>query len=393
MPTLAAVAGEYHLCPGQSPAIEGRRPVLVPGQLRQWLAGRPPAQVVRVLSTLFTLCAHAHRRTARLALTAAHTSLSLVDSPAAPSAEPPVLLLLETARDHLRGIALEWPQRLGLRQAPAAQLAWLKGCPLPIVTATPVTDEALAWCLLAKLDTWLANQVLHQTTDTWLAQHREPGALEAWCQGHAARLLPARCLADSLQQIPALTHSAPALNLLDHRPERQRDRLLALVRQMQHEPDFCQYPTWHGRCAENGPWTRLRHAARPTMSPTSAIALPPTQFTLAQRLGARWFELLELSQTTPDTLAHGRTPLSSGVLVTGTGQALAWCEMARGLLLHWAHCDADGNVLDYKVIAPTEWNFHPQGTLASALAALSPADAATAQRLAAAFDPCVACTV
>jgi hypothetical protein len=45
------------------------------------------------------------------------------------------------------------------------------------------------------------------------------------------------------------------------------------------------------------------------------------------------------------------------------------------------------------VLAPTEWNFHPQGALALALAARAPQDVGAAQTLAAAFDPCVECSV
>jgi len=349
----AALAGEYRLFPGKNPSIEGRRPVLAPGRLRQLLAGQMPDQAVRTLGSLFTLCAHAHQRTARMALAAAHKSYAGVNQ--AHQAEPAIFLILETARDHLRSIALDWPQRLGLMLSTKEQLAWLKDCPLPLVSRSPIDDETLAWRLLAQLNHWLGTQVLQQTTRDWLAA--------------------------SLPHATSLTVNTRALKLLDPDPALQRCQWLELVEQMQHRPDFCQYPTWRGQCAENGPWIRLRH---------KPAAGEPT---LVARLGSRWVELLELSQATPQTLAQSGAPLASGVQITGAGQALAWCEMARGLLLHWAHCDTQGRVLDYKVVAPTEWNFHPQGALAQALSALSPEDSATAQQLAAAFDPCVACTV
>ncbi|OGB87733.1 MAG: hypothetical protein A2535_08470 [Burkholderiales bacterium RIFOXYD2_FULL_59_8] len=85
--------------------------------------------------------------------------------------------------------------------------------------------------------------------------------------------------------------------------------------------------------------------------------------------------------------------LSTGALWLAQGQALGWCEMARGLLLHWVQLDASDGVLDYRVLAPTEWNFHPQGALAQAVAALASNDQAPGAMLAAAFDPCVSCTV
>ena len=65
----------------------------------------------------------------------------------------------------------------------------------------------------------------------------------------------------------------------------------------------------------------------------------------------------------------------------------------RGLLLHWVQLDVQGQVLDYRVVAPTEWNFHPQGVLAKALTALAPQDTVSASALAAAFDACVECQV
>jgi Ni,Fe-hydrogenase I large subunit len=77
----------------------------------------------------------------------------------------------------------------------------------------------------------------------------------------------------------------------------------------------------------------------------------------------------------------------------GQGQAIAWCEMARGLLLHWVQLDPQGRVEDYRVLAPTEWNFHADGALAHALTALPAHDTAAAWCLAAAYDPCVDCTV
>jgi len=57
-----------------------------------------------------------------------------------------------------------------------------------------------------------------------------------------------------------------------------------------------------------------------------------------------------------------------------------------------------GNVLiaDYQIVAPTEWNLHPQGVLALALSSLSSADPRSqrqAELLMAAFDPCIPFTL
>ncbi|HEX5633974.1 MAG TPA: hypothetical protein VFX50_12135, partial [Gemmatimonadales bacterium] len=77
----------------------------------------------------------------------------------------------------------------------------------------------------------------------------------------------------------------------------------------------------------------------------------------------------------------------------GTGRG--GCEMAR-LLVHRVRLE-DGRaggepvVAECDVLAPTEWNFHPEGAVARVLARLpAPAAAVTVRLPAAAVDPGVA---
>ncbi len=366
------LAGQYQLHPGARPAIVGQRPVLGAGRLGQLLQGQRGEQVSASLGSLFTLCAHAHRRTAELTLAAAQT--------AAPITQPaPVLLALETARDHLRSIALDWPQRLPNAAPGAPSLDWLRGCPLPLVSARGVSDADIAWQTLGALRAWLENQILGQDVTQWLRDQREPDALAHWCEACAERWLPAHCLSAWQPLAHTLRPTLRSLDLLDADAAVQRAHLTQLAQQMADVPDFVQHPMWLGQCAETGPWTRLRHRHTP--------AQPHSAWT---RLSARWIELIELASAMPDDATPA---LASGALHLAPGQALAWCEMARGLLLHWVQLDASGAVQDYRVLAPTEWNFHPDGALGRAVAALAPDDSAAARALAAAYDPCVVCTV
>ncbi len=48
------------------------------------------------------------------------------------------------------------------------------------------------------------------------------------------------------------------------------------------------------------------------------------------------------------------------------GSQLAWVQTARGLLIHMASIQ-QGKISQYSIIAPTEWNFHPEGALAKIL--------------------------
>ena len=72
--------------------------------------------------------------------------------------------------------------------------------------------------------------------------------------------------------------------------------------------------------------------------------------------------------------------------------SLAQIEAARGRLIH-AVAVVGETVTDYRILAPTEWNFHPQGRLAQALAGLDGKDDNSLRSQAAllieAVDPCV----
>lgn len=384
MPTPSpsmSLAGHYHLRPGVRASVAGQRPVLGGGRLGKLLRGQQGEAVIRTLGNVFTLCAHAHRRTARLALRAAHPQANT-----ALPVESPVLLRLETARDHLRSMALDWPQRQPSATHRAPDLHWFRDCPLPLMPPAQTLAPQEAGAALAQLRAWLEG-LLYQPVQDWLTRHHDSTAFAHWCHSRAHDLPPAHCLTEWHPLASTLTPPTRSLDLLNTDTAAQSTHLHAIAQAMAADADFVQRPLWQGRCAETGVWTRLRHQAeRDTLAHNAWT-----------RLGARWMELVNLTAADPLTDDGQRDPLlDSGALVLGQGQAIAWCEMARGLLLHWVQLDPQGRVDDYRVLAPTEWNFHADGALAQALTALPAHDTtstASAWCLAAAYDPCVDCTV
>ena len=74
------------------------------------------------------------------------------------------------------------------------------------------------------------------------------------------------------------------------------------------------------------------------------------------------------------------------------GIGIAHSEAARGRLIHGVEVQ-DGLVKRYLILAPTEWNFHPRGAAAQALALIAGSGRSDARGLAdlmiTAFDPCV----
>lgn len=347
--TLATLAGQLMLRPGAGlPAISSSRAPLA-GRL---LRGRPAYQAPALLSGLYALCGQAHRLTAQLALDAARgvREVATPDELAA--------LAAETMREHVRRIWLDWPRLLGGADADAAAL---RACPLFQNGADG-----------AALRGWLEGALTGAPAAQWLAHWRaDPRACMARWSGRGATM-PARLLGD-IAELARESAPAPAGQIL--LPHAQSATLSALAAEIDADLDFERRPSWRGQCCETGSWTRL----------AGAQSAPDVWL----RLGARVAELA--------ALAGDAAPLSLGALQLGPGQALAWSEMARGLLLHRVRLDADGTVADYRVLAPTEWNFHPRGTAAGMLAQM-PAARTADQRaglsrrigvLVAAFDPCV----
>jgi hypothetical protein len=135
---------------------------------------------------------------------------------------------------------------------------------------------------------------------------------------------------------------------------------------------LCRQPTWQGGAAETGALARCKAAAG--------------------GLAARWQARLdEVSAWCEGSLGVGAAGTASAVPVApGIGRAAV--QTARGLLLHEVVLDGD-RVADYFIVAPTEWNFHPEGPLAAWLQGRSAADRETLRRevslAVASFDPCV----
>lgn len=142
----------------------------------------------------------------------------------------------------------------------------------------------------------------------------------------------------------------------------------------QLDAGFCARPQWQGRAAETGAIAR-----RPDVAAGSAFA-------------ARWRARLEELRD----WAAGREKVGAGgtasAVQAGPGRGRALVETARGLLMHEIALDGE-RIADYFIVAPTEWNFHPQGPVAGWLAGRDASNREELQafvaRAVAALDPCV----
>jgi coenzyme F420-reducing hydrogenase alpha subunit len=143
---------------------------------------------------------------------------------------------------------------------------------------------------------------------------------------------------------------------------------------------FIEQPQWDGQCCETTSLTRVQ-------SPLLADLKQRFGNGLLVRLVARLQEVADLAgRMLPDAGAV-RPPWEAARPAIGIGQVAA----ARGQLVHRVELVRD-RVSDYRILAPTEWNFHPAGVLARALAALRGGAGqieSQARLLVNAIDPCV----
>jgi coenzyme F420-reducing hydrogenase alpha subunit len=340
------------------------------------LAAQPVEQVPQVLSQLFPLCGTAH---AIAGLTAIEAALGIEVSPAQLAFRELMLLAEHGAALGWR-ILMDWPSLLGeppevracadiRRAAAAVSIVAERGRWTRIggVRLRPDRDD------LGRTVSELARMLVAlfpEAADPTLSWNE----LEPAMQGGAST--PARLINIARAGVMADygRHDRPLLPSID------ADWFAA---RLATEPHFSDAPTLDGTAAEVGPLAAQRH-------PLVADAIAHWGATLATRLLAAALDAPVVAGRlcrALDTLADD-DPVE--VDLTRTGRGAGVVETARGPLSYFVDV-ALGRVRMLRSVAPTEWNFHPDGPFMAALdAAPRVSDPLLAARLlAASFDPCV----
>ncbi|HIE56386.1 MAG TPA: hypothetical protein EYP90_14645, partial [Chromatiaceae bacterium] len=156
------------------------------------------------------------------------------------------------------------------------------------------------------------------------------------------------------------------------------------------QPDaqkFVEQPEWQQSCRETGAFTRQAD------QPLIRALCQEFDATLLPRWTARLVELARIPQQLRNMLGglqpDTTTPQSNA---DEAGNGLKQVEAARGRLTHHVQL-SNGIITRYRIVSPTEWNFHPQGVATQSLANLThskqPDIEQTAHLLINAIDPCV----
>lgn len=348
-------------------AVASQRPL---GASRVLEGGTPDTAVQRV-SLLFSICGRAQRIAA---LSASEAARGIVPDPEIRRLRE-LLVLGEAAQEHLWRLCQDWPSALGRSVDLGLLLSVRKA--LHRVGDCAILDRA-AWAqALGRLDAFLREEVFGVPVDTWLAMGLSD--FDVCCREAVSPMA-------ALLRLLADTASWGASPIQGVTPVQRPAMIQAVLAAMAQEEHYAARPHWQNRPLESGPLVRMQ------AHPVVAGLLARAGNTVFTRVVARCLELADLAARMHRCLEGIPVPSWIEALPLGGSIGAAAVETARGLLLHRVDLHG-GRVARYRIVAPTEWNFHPAGALAQGLAGLPAADARQARQRAVwlilALDPCV----
>lgn len=345
-------------------------------QAARALVGRPMAEAVRLVPALFSLCGTAQ---AVAALSACEAATGTADTPHADARR----LLVRAEMASILGwqAAVDWPRLLGETPAPGSLLPvraavaalgkalYPDGGGLKLDAPAPAGDPATIRQAAAPILDWFDREIFGGPP------LGDAVSLAAWAKDGTtvAARLTARLLVPEVASFGA----SPVAALPPYDAAWFAGRLAA-------GEGFALAPTTDSGPAFTGPLARrLDH---PLVVPL--VAAHGTG--LAAHMAARLADMAELCRTLSDPDACEVIDRWGG---TGTGCGVV--ETARGRLAHLVKVTDDGRIADYRIVAPTEWNFAATGPLARGLTgAVAGRDLEERARLLVALlDPCVPCTI
>lgn len=329
--------------------------------------GKTAGQAAIIIPMLFSICGKAQGAAAAVALSFAQGG--------APErvAERERLVLGEALQELLWRFLLDLPRFMGSQGNTDLLAALRKG----LAQAAAGQDKTVWQVFAAQAETALGQAILGMPVADWRRLTDLEQLLE-WL--HKAETETARNLLELWNGAGRWGDGGAALM-----PAASRERILnEVLPGLEGDEHFPQRPHWQGQVMETGSLARMQ------TQPLLAELLRQEGASILARFLARLFDIAALL----DRLREPEEPGWVQGAALGPGIGLAWVQTARGLLLHRAELDGQGDVADYRIVAPTEWNFHPAGSCVEALTGkpASSVDEArrSAELLVQALDPCVA---
>lgn len=368
------------------------------------LHGRTLDEAFRWVPTLYSLCARAQSSVARAALLSARLGRPVPDM----SVLGRVGLATEAVRELLWRILLDWPALYGQEARRAQYAQWHRSAGRILQALGDQARLQSEDCVAAERVTAAARAMGQQLLDCplrVLMEFNQAGNFGSCCLGE---LIESGCETafDLFAMDPETSWQVNPGTDVGQLPEAGSTQLMSGFEVF---PDavFCKAPVWQGWAAETGAWVR-RHAhvgvqklwngdvGRPsglidrrgqseeawqdlsaseahggsmpqknrrTLTGSSTGAADQPQVRQPARIAARLFaQVVDLAAWARVLIEPESTTLGICHAACSDGFAMASCETARGTLMHLARVDTD-RIVDYAIIAPTDWNFAPEGVL------------------------------
>jgi uptake hydrogenase large subunit len=348
------------------------------------LQGKKVKEALDLLPRLFSICATAQ---AGASIRACQQAFGLSPDPAIEAAHD-ILILMEVAREHLWRIALGWPKILGepisasWASSLSAILTDTKSALFTGSTAFTLQpelkfDTALLHEQFFRLGMILETEIFQQDPDKWFESLDE----KTWQNWYSRTDLPAaRLVKMGIDAGWGKTHPKPSSFLPELDNKELQDHLSG--------PDGDQFvacPQWQGKSFET---TSL---ARQSGHPFIAQLIENQGCGIETRLAAKLVELASIKARL-GKLALKLSDRGDSKKMACDGEGIGQVEAARGRLVHWMKVE-DDTVKAYRILAPTEWNFHPQGAVVQGLQVLPGHDEQALRQMAGllieTIDPCV----
>ena len=338
------------------------------------------AEVLRLIPSVFSICGTAQ----------AHAGLAACEEALGQSLSAPqyaarrLLLMVETAQEHCWRIALDWPKLVD--KLPDVKALMALRAPLTGIAAGLFPDGEWLRPGGGRLDVDIPR--LGEAVDTF-SHCLTQSLLSGW--DSVADVDTLRHWADGVDTTAAnLVRRIMALGLADF-----GGSFVELMGGADLEDiggvlagdtngEFVAKPHLEGTVHETGPLARMRKQQ------VVASVLERFGNGILARFVARLAELSDISSDMGMVLPRLSDDEGADFDHGASGAGVAMVEAARGLLVHRVELEK-GYVRRYQILAPTEWNFHPQGPLVEGLRGSDGHGIReSAAMLITALDPCVA---
>jgi coenzyme F420-reducing hydrogenase alpha subunit len=330
-------------------------------QAYRLLKGKLTKDALQMVPLLYSVCGKA-QHAAAIAATTAAKGIELQ-----PDGTLEREVTCEAMQEHLWRLLLDWPKLLGL-QIHQQQFVHWHGALKEISNGRGSAEN---------LQVELHQVLLGITAAEW-AQIDNYVKLEEWQSRGQGLLAPVIATLNLEEEKFEFAEKIEQAELM---PNWSASEILQMFKD-NFDNQFAAIPQYEGKPMETGALAQNQNASLLR----DVINKHPTR--VQARLIARLVALLDSAES----LVTGNLSDVLQSISASNSSGLSMVKTARGMLLHHVRIEAD-RIAEYLTVAPTEWNFHPQGALANGLNGQKENNAErllrTVKALVLSLDPCV----